>query len=69
MMTSTFPTTKSNSYNLKNGIKEIQTKKEVLMTLEAALKKRVNEFRELCLKEGVSITTKYKLYAKSKFCR
>lgn len=56
MMTSTFPTTRTNSQNLKNGIREIQHKKEALIALEAALKKRINEFRELCLKEGVSIS-------------
>jgi len=51
-MTSTFPTSKSSSQNLKNGLREIQHKKETLLTLEIALKKRINEFRELCLKEG-----------------
>lgn len=51
-MTSTFPTSRTNSRNLKYGIKEIQKKKDVLKNLEAALKKRVTEFRELCLKEG-----------------
>ena len=57
MMTSTFPTSKSDQ-SLKNGIKEIAAKKEALVTLEAALKKRINEFKELCLKEGVSISSK-----------
>lgn len=55
MMASTFPTGRNNSRNIKKGIKEIQLKKEALKALEAALKKRVNEFRELCLKEGVSV--------------
>lgn len=51
-MTSTFPTSRSNSHNLRYSIKQLQHKKEALINLEAALKKRINEFRELCLKEG-----------------
>lgn len=57
MMTSTFPTSRSNSREIKYGLKDIQNKKQTLTTLEGALKKRMNEFRELCLKEGVSIFT------------
>lgn len=44
MMTSTYPN--------KNGLREIESKKEALNALETALKKRVSEFKELCLKEG-----------------
>lgn len=51
-MTSTFPTSKSNSHNLRYSIRQLQHKKEALINLEAALKRRINEFRELCLKEG-----------------
>lgn len=51
-MTSTFPTSRSSSQSLKNGLREIQHKKETLMTLQMSLKKRIDEFRELCLKEG-----------------
>lgn len=36
-------------------VQEIQSKKDALVTLENALKKRVCELKELCLKEGVSI--------------
>lgn len=53
MMTPTYPTTRSSSHHeLKNGLKELQSKKEDLLSLEAALKKHINELRELCLKEG-----------------
>jgi hypothetical protein len=51
-MTSTFPTSRSNSHNLRYSIRQLQHKKEALINLEAALKRRINEFRELCLKEG-----------------
>lgn len=54
MMTSTFPTTKSDN-SIRNRVKEIQSKKETLTLLEQALKQRINELKELCLKEGVSI--------------
>lgn len=58
-MTSTFPTSRSNHklYTKQKTCepKDIQSKKESLLALEAALKKRISEFRELCLKEAVSI--------------
>lgn len=40
--------------NLKSRIPEITAKKEALIALENLLKKRINEFKELCLREGVS---------------
>lgn len=40
---------------IRINTKEIQTKKESLKLLEATLNERISEFRELCLKEGVSI--------------
>lgn len=52
MMSSTFPTGNRNSRSIKNGLKEIQVKRESLLNLETQLTKRINEFRELCLKEG-----------------
>lgn len=42
----------NSTYSGKNGLREIESKKEALNALETALKKRVSEFKELCLKEG-----------------
>lgn len=61
MMTSTFPTSKSDN-SIRNKFKEIQTKKETLALLEQALKQRINELKELCLKEGVSISATHHNY-------
>lgn len=51
MMTSTLPHSNSNQ-SIKDRLKEIESKRESLTALESALKKRINEFRELCLREG-----------------
>lgn len=53
MMTSTLQYSHSNQ-SIKDKLKEIEAKKEALTALETALKKRVSELKELCLKEGVS---------------
>lgn len=50
-MASTFPTSRSDQ-SLRNGLREIQSKRANLTALEEALKKRINELKELCLKEG-----------------
>lgn len=61
-MTSTFSSSKSSHSLVRNNhaieLKEIEAKKGTLLALENALKKKISEFRELCLKEGVSIMFK-----------
>lgn len=55
MKTSTFPPSRSSAQSVRDGLKEIQVKRKALMNLEVALKAKIDEFRELCLKEGVSL--------------
>lgn len=50
-MTSNLPYSNSNQ-SINDRLKEIESKKESLTTLELDLKKKINEFRELCLREG-----------------
>lgn len=52
MKTSTFPPSRSSGQSVRDGLKEIQVKRKALTSLELTLKARLNEFRELCLKEG-----------------
>lgn len=51
MMTSTLPCSNSNQ-SIQGRLKEIESRREALIALEKALKNRVNEFRQLCLREG-----------------
>lgn len=54
MKVSTFPPSRSSGQTVRDNLKEIQLKRKTLMTLENTLKTKIDELRELCLKEGVS---------------